>query len=372
MSTRLVIAGGGHASLPILKMGHHWKKLGISITLVSDQMYLIYSGALPQFAGGFFTFDEISINLKDLCERYGVEFCQGRVKAVNQNLSLVETSSGDKFLYDLLLINVGARTNEDHPESSVFPVKPLSKLLPLFEELKAGTVQKLLIAGGGAAGTELALNLSHPASSVKSAITITEHGNRLLSAFPKRLSDKVTRILGKRGVSVLLNNSFEQVTFSDFDAVIMATGNRPESLSIDHTFRTGQNQRLLTLPTLQLPGLPNIFAAGDTADVDGKNYSQIGVHAVKQGPLLRSNINAFFEGRPLKPYKPYPVNPLILSNGPDHAFFTAKSFVSGGRPEAILKYAIDMKWLEKYTMPPERRRSFYQLMRDGEKRSRTH
>lgn len=369
MKKRLVIAGGGHASLPVIKMGTQWGKENISITLVSAEQYLIYSGALPQFAGGFYAWNEVAIDLKNLCDRYNVDFQQDYVTRVDNSKKTIHTASGNSYSFDVLLINVGARTGADTAGDNVYPVKPMSKLLPLVEKLKSGKVRELLIAGGGAAGTELALNLSHPSSIASASITIAEHNKRLLSSFPLRTSRKAANILKKRGVNIFLNKSSKEVKKVNYDSVIMATGNEAESISIDHSLKTGKNTRILTDDTLQAVNHPWIFAAGDTADIGHNDYQQIGVHAVKQGPLLRHNIKALFDGQPLRSYKPYPVNPLILSNGPDHALFSTKSFSTTGKSEAILKYVIDMRWLEKYTKSTPERRSFLQLLKDGIKRA---
>ncbi len=70
MAKKLVIVGGGHASLPVLKMGRKWKKYDLEIILISENPYLIYSGALPQFMGGFYEWHQTAINLQKLCERY--------------------------------------------------------------------------------------------------------------------------------------------------------------------------------------------------------------------------------------------------------------------------------------------------------------
>lgn len=366
---KLIIVGGGHASLPLIKMGKKWKTLGIEIVLVSENPYLIYSGALPQFMGGFYSWEQTAIDLEKLCQTYGVSFIESRVVSICGESSHIKLSNGTQHSYDYLVINVGAKTVQFEQITNAASVKPMNDLLSLRQRLRDGEIKKMLLAGGGAAGSELALNLSHPDSFANPEITIIDKNGRLLSGYPERLSDTVTDILNERKVRVNTNLKFEPEMAGHYDATIIAVGNQPGSKSISHDFKTGRGGRILTDQSLKVSGQQAVFAAGDTADVDGKNYRQIGVHAVKQGVVLRKNIKALHKGEALTDYSPYLFNPLILSDGPDRAFYILNRFVSKGRWAAILKYVLDMRWLEKYTKPKLKRRSYIKLLQDGIERS---
>lgn len=369
MAKKLIIVGGGHASLPVIKLGRKWKRHDLEIILISENPYLIYSGALPQFMGGFYDWHQTAVNLEELCKRYGVTFIESRVESIIREESAVSTSGGEQHPYDYLLINVGATTAEFKNLQNAVPVKPMDELLSLRSKLKRGEIDKLLIAGGGAAGTELALNLSHPRSFTSPELTLLEDNDRLLSSFPKKMSTRITHILQQRSVNVQTETEFQPSMAEGYDAALIAVGNCPGSLSITHDFETGAGDRILTDNTLQVKGESAVFAAGDTADVDGHNYQPIGVHAVKQGVVLRHNIEAMLTGGELNRYKPYSVNPLIISDGASHAFYVVRNFAWEGRWAAILKYILDMNWLEKYSKTPGQRRSYLTLFWDGFKRS---
>jgi NADH dehydrogenase FAD-containing subunit len=368
-TVKLLIAGGGHASLPLIKMGHNWKNKNLSITLVSAEPWLVYSGALPQYIAGFYQWQQTSVNLEKLCNRYGTGFINARVISVNSAEKSIKLSTGETLTYDILVINVGSRTPALSHLPNVYPVKPMSKLLSLRNKLEDGTTRQLLIAGGGAAGTEFALNLSHPARKSIPHITLLEQGERIMSGFPDRAAETAQRILNVRGVKIAVNTAFDDQLAANYDAVILATGNEPVSLTIEHPFKTGRGGRIQTGKSLLIPGQDAVFTAGDTADIGGMNLPPVGVHAVKQGKLLRENIAASIDGTELKSYKPLPVTPLIISNGPDHAILTVGNFSFSGKSEAILKYMLDMHWMEKYTLPPPRRRSKFQLLRDARGRT---
>lgn len=369
MAKKLIIVGGGHASLPVIKMGEKWKSYDLEITLISENSYLIYSGALPQFMGGFYEWNQTTVNLKELCERYSVRFVESFVESISKDQATLSTSGGEKYRYDYLLINIGAKTAEFKDLQNAVPVKPMDQLLSLRKKLKGSEVKRLLIAGGGAAGTELALNLSHPKSFASPEITLLENNDRLISSFPVKMSDRITQILQNRSVNVQVDTAFQPTMAKGYDAALIAVGNRPGSLSLTHDFEPGAGGRILTDLTLQVKGESTVFAAGDTADVNGRDYQAIGVHAVKQGVVLRHNIEALLTGEKFNRYKPYTINPLIISDGPDNAFYVVKNFTWEGRWAAILKYVLDMNWLEKYSKVPDQRRSYLKLLRDGWMRS---
>ncbi|TVQ09841.1 MAG: hypothetical protein EA364_13240 [Balneolaceae bacterium] len=367
---KLLIAGGGHASLPLIKMGHIWKRKNLEVTLVSADPWLVYSGALPQYLAGFYEWHQTSVNLEKLCKRYGTGFIQAYVSSVNPAHKSISLSTGETLTYDILVINVGSRTPATSQLPNVYPVKPMSRLLSLREKLESGAIKHLLITGAGAAGTEIALNLSHPKRKNGVVITILEQADHILSAFPDKAAETARRILTERGVDIQTGVTFDEDSATGYDAVIMATGSEPSSLTIDHPFKTGSGGRILTEKTLLVPEQDSVFAAGDTADISGFNLPPVGVHAVKQGKILRENIEALISGKDLKTFKPLPVTPLIISNGPDHAIFTAGRFTVIGKSQAILKYMLDMRWMEKYTLPASRRRSVIRLIRDARRRSK--
>lgn len=367
----VLIAGGGHAALPLIKTGKQIREAGGQIIVLNDNIELIYSGTIPQFTGGFLAREQTSVDLKTLCERYGTTFIQGKVKAINRDGKSVVTESGEKIAYDLLLLNLGVATEPAFSGETIYPVKPLTSLLAFRERLQCGKVKNLLIAGGGAAGSELALNLSHPDSTFRPHITIAEKGDRILSSFPKRLSSMIAEKLQSRSVILMTETAVTEELIKQFDHTILAAGNLPQSLHLSHNLPTGKSGRIITDETLRVQNHPDIFAAGDMADVAGKNYPQIGVHAVKQGLILRKNVMALLKDEPLSLYKPYPVNPLIISDGSDSASFIAGRLVLNGRAFAVLKYLLDMRWLERYTKNPGERRSDLKLILDGIKRSKS-
>ncbi|MFU8812785.1 MAG: NAD(P)/FAD-dependent oxidoreductase [Balneolaceae bacterium] len=368
---QLLIVGGGHSALPLLKMGNRWKERGVEIMLVNPNPYLVYSGALPQYMAGFYDWEQTAVDLEQLCSRYDVAFIQDRVVEIDAQSARIQTERGQQIPFNALLVDVGVETEPIVNASAVMPVKPMSALLDLKEMLLGKKADSLLIAGGGAAGTELALNLSNRMDELSLSITLMEAGERLLPGFPSTLAVRAAEALKKRGVQVHTSAPVEERDVAAHTYTILATGNRPATNHINHPFETDETGRILTDAYLRVQGHPAIFAAGDAANVDGQAHTQIGVHAVKQGVTLRQNIAALlFDELPAEAYKPYLTQPLILSDGPEYAHYVIGNKVFSGRFFAVLKYILDSRWLEKYNRVPEHRRSDWQLFKDGWKRSR--
>ena len=369
---RLLICGGGHASLPAIKMGKHWQKHGLEVLLVSAHPYLYYSGAVPQYLGGFFEEDEAQIDLERLCHNYGTSFICASVTEVDAEAQTVVISSGKQLHWDYLFINTGVRSrNSNYDHAHYFPVKPMQRLVKLSGMLEstAAAGLKILILGGGAAGCEIALNLSVSNHKNIRSVTLFEADDRILSSFPERLSAVVRRALAENRVSIsckrkIAGDEISQL-MSDYDIVIDASGNMPETERIKHGLTTDESGRIRVHQTLQSADYPNIFAAGDCALVGESGYMPVGVHAVKQGALFRDVMDAILRGSALPAYKPWPATPLILSQGQSRGFFVSGKLVFSGRWCIILKYMLDMNWLEKYTLPRSERRSWFRLIYDG-------
>ena len=102
---------------------------------------------------------------------------------------------------------------------------------------------------------------------------------------------------------------------------------------------------------MQAEGHPWLFAAGDCAVVHGhEGLARVGVHAVKQGPLLLDNLLAYARGASLASFSPYPVAPLLVSTGARDAYWAAGPVWLRGRSVLALKNALDRRWMNRYAL----------------------
>jgi NADH dehydrogenase FAD-containing subunit len=367
---RLLDLGGGHASLPLLAQA---SRLDADVTLVSDCPDLWYSGMTPEWTGGVYTHADVTIDLAAICTREGVRFVQGRAQALNLVERRVSTSGGEVLPYDLLAVDVGAANPGD--PAGVVHTKPLHRIDQL-GSLESG---RLVVVGGGAAGVEVALNLT--ARRPHLHVTIVEPGDRLLSGLPARASDWAHQLLVRRGADVRLGAQAEAVEpggvrlTSDerlqADAVLWATGSVGQPWLGASGLATTEKGFVRVRPTLLAQSDSRVFVAGDAAGVEGhEDLPRIGVHAVKQGPLLARNVGRTLEAlgaggeveaADLEPFRPYPIAPLIVSTGEPWAFAVAGSVAVRGRWALGLKHLVDRRWMAKYRVHAPSYRSWIDL-----------
>ncbi len=355
---RLLVVGGGHATLPLLDAA---SRLDADVTLLSDCPNLWYSGMVPEWTGGVYTRGDVTIDLAAICTREGVRFVQDRASGLDLARRAVATAGGDSLSYDLLVIDVGA-VNPGDPSASVVHTKPLHRI----DALGEWDGERLVVVGGGAAGVETAMNLTARRPGVH--VTIIEPGDRLLGSLPKRAGWWARDLLVRRGADVCLGARVDHVGAGIVrlasgeeraaDAVLWATGSVGQAWLAESELETTEEGFVRVRPSLLAKGDARIFVAGDAAAVEGhESLARIGVHAVKQGPLLAENVrrslNAVRAGQEpgaadLESFRPYPVAPLILSTGEPWAIAAIGPVALRGRWALALKHVVDRRWMAQY------------------------
>jgi selenide,water dikinase len=378
---RLVLLGGGHAMLPSLAQAQAWTDAGVDVTLIDPQRWLYYSGMVPEYLGGVYAEPDIRIDLVEMAQRAGASVVSSAATALDPERRVVATADGTECPFDVLAVDVGA-VNPGVPDGAVAtkPIYRTRELAPRLEDtLQDPTADlRLAIVGGGAAGAEIAMNVTGRFQGAGRTgdldLTIIEQANRLLPGFPPGLQTHVQRRLRKRGVSIRLGATVQRVESTDrgpqvhtnrsyespvsADAVLWATGTVGPPFLQESGLSTDDRGFLHVTSQLRMPSHPRIFAAGDCATIVDQPLDKVGVHAVKQGSALRANLDRTLrrlsehETLPISPelisFRPYPVAPLILSTGTRDGLWTAGSFWAAHPWLLRLKHAIDRQWIRQY------------------------
>ena len=384
----LLLVGGGHASVALLKRAETWiRDRRAVVTLLSEHPTLYYSGMVPEYLGGVYASDDIQIDLQAWCEQAGITWHAGRAVSLDPDAQIVTTAEGRDVSYDLVVFDIGARTAGASSGDRRVTVKPLHHIESVEQFVRSaeqGTspTKRLTIVGGGAAGVEMALNISARVPPRRLVLTLIEQGPSLLPSFPSGLQAHVTERLTGRDVSVRTRSTVTAATdgsvrLSDGtevpgDLVVWATGATGQPIFQEAGLPCDARGFVHVRPSLQCADAPRVFAAGDCAVVEGyETLARVGVHAVKQGPLLADNVasalQALHDGRPpdqadLRAFRPYVLAPLILSTGTGEGVWTAGPLWLRGRWALRLKHFVDLRWIDTYQLSEADRWSLGQML----------
>lgn len=350
----IVFAGGGHASLPAISLAREYAG-DHTFTLINDHPWLYYSGMIPEYLGGTYAIEETRIDLQRHASKNNCAFVQGKITGIDRVQKKVAILNRDPISYDLLVLDVGSQTPfvPDSPRSQ--PVKPLYILKEIEAFIKhsiGSRTLSLAIIGGGAAGCEIALNLSSKYDSSSLKLTLVHNRSHLLpDAFPEWVGEEIRKRLEERGVTVFLESRGSEENLNA-DLILWATGTKGYDWLRESGLETDDRGFVFTDDSLRSSD-PHILAAGDCGTIRSmRDLGKVGIHAVKQGPVLKENLKRILEkgGQAgLKQFKPYLINPLILSTGVGDAYWGTSRFALRGKWALKLKHYLDKRFVEQYT-----------------------
>ena len=97
--------------------------------------------------------------------------------------------------------------------------------------------------------------------------------------------------------------------------------------------------------TLRSPAYPSVFAVGDCAHYAPDPLQKAGVYAVRQAPVLHSNIAALAAGQPLKKFSPQADYLKLISLGSKRAAADKWGICLRSKPLWHLKNRIDTSFM---------------------------
>ena len=371
MGKHLVFVGGGHAHLTSLKNLSNFVRLGHQVTLISLSAYHYYSGMGPGMLSGIYRPQEVRFHVKKLVEDRGGRFIEDKVTRIDPIGRFLFLHSGKEVNYDIVSFNTGSEVPAESltptPRENVFPVKPVINLLHARQFVLNHSRAKSLhcvVIGGGPGGVEVSANLwrlihqAHP----RAKITLIA-GKTLLGDFPEKARQLALLSLSSKGVEVIEGNYVkaiekETVVLKDekkipFDMVLLGVGIKPSSLFKDSGLPTGEDGGLLTNSYLQSTAYPEIFGGGDCISLDGHPLARVGVYAVRENPVLYTNLLAALEGGEMKIFKPQKSYLLIFNMGDGRGIFWRNNWVWEGRLAFLLKDYIDRRFMRRFQVSGE-------------------
>jgi selenide, water dikinase len=375
----LVLVGGGHSHVAVLKRFGMNPLPGVRLTLICRDAHTPYSGMLPGLVAGHYEFDEAHIDLGPLCRFAGAGFIHDDAIGLDLDANRVTCRDHPPIDFDLLSLNVGSTPNADVPGAlgNVVPVKPINRFLARWQGLSQRVMARnngvrVAVVGAGAGGVEILLAADYRlrrllADQGRAADGLEFHlfdeGAEILPTHNARVRRKFLRVLAERNVKVHTGQKIAQVapgslTTADgrrhgVDEILWVTaaGAAPwlktTGLALDARGFVAVDESLQSVSHAQ------VFAAGDIAGVLDHPRPKSGVFAVRQGRPLADNLRRALLGQPPAPFKPQRKFLSLISTGDKYAVASRGAWALEGRYVWRWKDWIDRRFMRKYSELPD-------------------
>ena len=368
----LVLVGGGHAHVHVLKRFGMRPVAGVRLTLVARDLATPYSGMLPGYVAGLYRFADCHIDLVRLARFAGARLIRTEASGLDRAGREVLCRAHPALRYDIVSLDIGSTPRLDAvPGAAEYTtaVKPIADFAARWEALleraqREGRV-RLAIVGGGAGGVELALaaqrRLAQLLDRPPEVTLVTSDG--LLPSHNPLARRRFLRLFAQRGIRAVTDNPVVCVkpgrliaadgTAILFDEALWVT----EAVGAPWLAATGlpldARGFLLVDETLRSPADPAVFAAGDVATMAAHPREKSGVYAVRAGPPLDDNLRRALAGRTLRRFVPQRQALALIGSGDGSAAASRGPFAAYGKSWWRLKDWIDRRWMRRYTELPE-------------------
>jgi NADH:ubiquinone reductase (H+-translocating) len=379
--TSVVIVGSGFTGFECARrVARRLRKSDVDITMISPVDYMLYTPLLPDVAGGVVDPRFVTIPLAGSLN--GVRKIRGRVDSVDldqRRLAYTDLEQRSRELsWDRLVLTPGSVTRLfDIPGLAQYarglksPAEALYLRDRVLEQLELATVEDdarlaqarrtIVVVGASYSGTELVVQLraladaaakqmSFDADDVK--FVLLDLAEQVMPEVGEKLGARARRVLQRRGVDVRLGLTLNEV---HPDHVIVSDGSRIDTYTVAWVtgvtaapliatlgFPTEQG-RLKVQTDFQVPGQPELFAAGDAAAVPdvtqpGKITPPTAQHAIRQGRVLGDNVAASLGHGKKREYKHRNLG-LVVDLGPHKAVANPLGIQLSGFPAKVVTRA---------------------------------
>jgi len=361
--TSVVIVGSGFTGFECAR--HLARRLrkhdaSVDVAIISPVDYMLYTPLLPDVAGGLVDARFVAIPLANALR--DVQLIRGRVDSVDfdgHTLTFTDPEERSRSLpWDRLVLTPGSVTRlfdipglAEHARGLKSTAEALYLRDHVLEQLELADVdddpgraaarRTIVVVGASYSGTELVVQLRALADSAAKQMNfdpadvrfvLLDLSEQVMPEVGEKLGAAAQRVLKSRGVDIRLGSTLkevhaEHVVLSD-DSLIRThtvawlTGVTGAPL-IEKLDLPTENGRLKVRTDLQVPGHPNVFAAGDAAAVPdvtqpGKITPPTAQHATRQGKVLARNVAASLGYGRTKRYKHRNMG-LVVDLGPRYA-----------------------------------------------------
>jgi NADH dehydrogenase len=337
---RVVIIGGGFGGLYAARA---LRRVPVDVTLIDRTNHHLFQPLLYQVATATLAPTDITSPLRHLLRNHvNTRVVLAEVQSIDTAKRVVVCDASGPYEYDYLIVATGSRHSYfGHPEweKAAPGLKSIDdaivirqRFLLAFERAEVSTSpeeQKRLltfvIVGGGPTGVELAGMLPLIAKKAllgefkridtsRVRVILVEGGPRVLPAFSENLSGRARHDLERLDVEVRLNSVVSRVERGavwigneriESETIFWAAGNESSPLGKALGAPLDRAGRVKVEPDLSVPNRPEIFVAGDLAEIytDGKRVPGVAPAAMQMGAHAARNIERLVERRMTRPFR---------------------------------------------------------------------
>jgi selenide,water dikinase len=371
MTRRLVLVGGGHAHLHVLREWARRPMADVDLVLVSPGAQQWYSGMVPGYLEGRYDADELRIDLAALARCAGARLVMAAAESVSA-ADRVVVAGGERIPFDICSIDVGSAMAGAEipgvPEHAV-TLRPMERAVQLRNRIdsllaRGGPPLSVAIVGAGAGGVEIAfaLDARMKRSDRGGHVAIVDGAGEVLPGEPPRLRRRMMALLRERGIGLVLGRPVTRVEADGLvlasgasvpaSLIVWATGAAPPALFASSDLPRDDAGYLVVDRKLRaLGGLP-VWGAGDCVTIAKRpRLARSGVQAVRQGPVLLHNLRAALGSGRARRFHPRNVALALLSTSDGRALARRGRFQGHGRWAWWLKERIDRRFVARFAAP---------------------
>ncbi len=376
----LVLIGGGHSHVAVLKRFGMNPMPGVRITVIARDVHTPYSGMLPGFVAGHYGFDDVHIDLEPLARFAGARLYHDRAVGIDTAAKRVLCADRPPVVYDVLSINIGSTPRTaDVPGAAehTVPVKPINRFIARWEALRERVLNgagrtRIGVVGAGAGGVEVLLAIRHGLHRALAAegrngdaleFHLVSGTDGVLPANNAATQRAFAGVLRDRGVTLHAGRPVSAVTADgvkldngsavELDEILWVTSAGAAPWLGETGLAVDDDGFIQVDATLRSVSHPDVFAVGDIAHVVDHPRPKAGVFAVRQGPPLTDNLRRALTGRPAKTFRPQREFLTIISTGDRYAVAARGPWAVHGAWVWRWKDFIDRRFMAKFSDLPE-------------------
>ena len=376
----LVLIGGGHSQISVLKKFGMRPVPGVRVTLICKDVMTPYSGMLPGLIAGHYSFEETHIDLGRLARFAGARFYNTEAIGLDLADKKVLCRGRPPVSYDLLSINIGSApvtASVPGAAENAVPVKPIDRFVAHWERLRErvlarGRPTRIGVVGGGAGGVEILLAIQYRlrqllAESGQGALSPECHlltdTDEILPTHNSGVRSRFRRVLEERGIELYTGHRVVAVEPGlihcdngvqlELDEILWVTWAGAAGWVSETGLDVDERGFLQVNDFLQSTSHPDVFAAGDIASMVDHPRPKAGVFAVRQGPTLAENLRRALLERHLRRHRPQKRFLSLISTGDRYAIASRSGWSFEGKLIWRWKDWIDRRFMSKFSDLPD-------------------